>query len=102
MVNVIRLEEYLIAHNIKKVKLLKLDTQGSELLVLKGCGNKLKDIEYIVCKVSFFELYKGSPVWTEIIDFLRHFSFEVVLMDGFCFDVNGNLLQADILFRQTI
>ena len=38
---------------------LIMDTQGSELLVLKGAKNILKKIKYIKTEVSDFESYKG-------------------------------------------
>lgn len=99
-VDVIRLDSYLDKHSIKKVKLLKLDVQGFELNALKGCGERLKDIEYIVTEVQFAPLYENAPVWTEIVNYLRLFSFTPVLMDGFCFDPQGKPLQADILFSR--
>ena len=38
---------YMLENNIKKIGLLKIDTEGFELNVLKGFDDKLKDIKYI-------------------------------------------------------
>lgn len=99
-VDVIRLDSYLHENNIKNVKLLKLDIQGFELFALKRCGERIRDIEYIVCEVNFLSLYRNSPIWTEVISYLRAFKFQPIVMDGFVFDTDGNPLQADILFSR--
>ncbi|MDH6106152.1 FkbM family methyltransferase [Anabaenopsis tanganyikae CS-531] len=100
-VDIIRLDSYLDEHDIKDVKLLKLDIQGFELYALRGCGERIKDVEYIVSEIQFIPLYEGAPIWTEIVDYLRLFDFQPILMDGFCFDSEGNPLQADILFSRS-
>ena len=61
--------------NLKGPFLLKIDTQGSELEVLKGASEVLKDTEYIVLEMSFFEFYKGQPIIEDIIIFLKEKGF---------------------------
>jgi FkbM family methyltransferase len=41
--------------------LIKIDTQGSELEVLKGAKTVLKETEVVILEVSFFEFFKGGP-----------------------------------------
>jgi FkbM family methyltransferase len=50
---------------------IKIDTQGSEMSVLKGCANIEKDIEMIILETSIGQLYIGQPSYHEIDDFLR-------------------------------
>jgi len=86
-------------HRLQEVKLLKMDVQGYELEVLRGCGDMLEKIEYVFAEVQFTPLYVGAPVWTEIVDYLHGHAFRPELMGGFCVSPEGQLLQADLLFR---
>lgn len=63
-----------------EIKKLIIDTQGSELSVLKGCGALLKKVEYIVCEVEYVELYRNQPLYPEIVEYLTKFGFKP---DGF-------------------
>lgn len=99
-ITIVRLDSYLAEQEILKVKLLKLDVQGFELEVLKGSGKYLDCIEYIIAEVQFTALYEGAPLWHELVEYLKPFKFEPVVMDGFCFGPDGQPLQADILFHK--
>lgn len=57
---------------------LQIDTQGSELSVLKGCGDLLKNVKKIVCEVEFVELYKDQPLFSDIEAYLSSFGFKYV------------------------
>lgn len=46
--------------------LLKVDTQGSELLVLKGAEQALRSVVLAEIEVSFFRRYVDQPVFAEI------------------------------------
>jgi FkbM family methyltransferase len=99
LVEMVTLEGYLERERIDRVKLLKLDVQGYELGVLKGCGGRLRQMEYILAEIQFRQLYDGAPLWHEIVYFVREFGFQPIVMDGFCFAPDGQPLQADILLR---
>lgn len=55
--------------------LLTMDTQGSELLVLKGAVSLLKDIRYIKTEVPDFESYKGCCQIGDLEAFLTPLGF---------------------------
>lgn len=55
---------------------LKIDTQGSELKILKGCGDLLKNVTKIICEVEHVELYKNQPLFSDISDYLESFDFK--------------------------
>ncbi len=99
-VPVIRIDDYLHQQGISKVQLLKIDVQGFELEVLKGCGDRLYDIRFIIAEVQFQPLYDGAPPWYELISYVAKFGFEPLLIDGFCFDPDGKPLQGDVLLRR--
>lgn len=52
--------------------LLELDTQGSELLVLKGAEKVLEVVDYISIEVTYKDaLYKDNPLFEEVNRFLE-------------------------------
>ena len=60
-----------------KYNFLSMDTQGSELLILKGAEKTLAHIDYIYLEVSTEELYKGAPLFGEIDLFLRNKGYTI-------------------------
>lgn len=54
---------------------LKIDTQGSDLAVLRGAGAALTKVAAIQTELSFTPLYAGQPRATEVIDFLEAAGF---------------------------
>lgn len=52
-----------------------LDTQGSELMVLKGAARVLHQINYIQVEAADFEAYKGCPYPKDIAAYLSAFGF---------------------------
>lgn len=57
-----------------KYNLLMMDTQGAELLVLKGATETLKDINYIYTEVNDQELYEGNAMVGELDAYLVDFA----------------------------
>lgn len=99
-VEIVRIDDYLNQRKISSVHLLKLDVQGFELEALKGCGDRIKDIRYIVSEVQFQALYDGAPLWHELVAYTSKHGFQPFVMDGFCFGPDDEPLQADILLKQ--
>ena len=58
--------------------LLKIDVQGYEFEVLKGCGSLLDRFKFIYCECSFVELYSGQSLANEIIGFLQSRGFKFI------------------------
>jgi FkbM family methyltransferase len=77
---------------IDKIDLLCMDTQGSELSILKGLKDRLNDISYIILEIpsvkmdtSYFKIpegldsvYNGAGSSKEIISYLNKYDFEEV------------------------
>lgn len=49
--------------------LLKIDTQGSELAVLRGLGPRRP--VFVICEISMVDLYKGQATFPELTRFLE-------------------------------
>lgn len=58
--------------------LIKIDTQGHELPVLRGLGEYIGFVKLIQCEISSTPLYNGAPFMTEIISFLHERNFQSV------------------------
>jgi FkbM family methyltransferase len=72
----------------KDVHFLKLDVEGAELEVLKGASEKLKKtILGVRSEVCFAPIFRNSPMFGEIHDFLCSHGFELLNMD---YSGNGN------------
>jgi len=58
------------------VDFIKLDTQGTELDILKGGVKTLGNVLGIEVEVSFSEIYKYQSLFSDVSDFLREQGFE--------------------------
>ncbi len=90
VVSVRRLDEVLdeIAPDCHRKRIfLKMDTQGYDLEVFKGLGNKLEYVVAIQSEVSLIPIYEGMPHWTDSISVYEQAGFGVaglfpVTLDG--------------------
>lgn len=57
---------------------LKVDTQGSELMVLKGAEQSLQTVVLAEVEVSFFQRYVDQPLLTDIESFMAGQGFELI------------------------
>lgn len=64
--------------DLKPGGFLNVDTQGSELLVLKGMGDLLKQFDYAYVEVNAKELYVGNPLIKDVDDYLALFGFQPI------------------------
>lgn len=51
-------------------EVLKLDTQGSELDILKGAEETLESVQVVITEVEFRPLYEHQPLFAEVNGFL--------------------------------
>lgn len=99
-VSVVRLDNFLMerVHSFTNI-FLKIDVQGFELEVLKGAEGILKNVKAIQLEMSFVSLYKGGPLYSDILTWVRDNDFEVYsIIPGFRNLESGQLLQADGIF----
>lgn len=83
---------------IKDLDLLKIDVQGYEIEVFAGGVETLRKTRLVVSEVSFFEHYKGQPLFKEIYDNLHGLGFELRGTFGYLYDNQGLPLQCDAVF----
>ena len=77
---------------------LKIDVQGAERDVLVGAMHSLLQICAIELEVSLQELYKGSWLWTEAINWLNDNGYQVIRVDPGYTDLRtGRTYQLDLI-----
>ena len=75
---------------IKKYDTIVMDTQGSELLVLKGAERILKNIKFVKTEAADFESYEGCCQLKDIDDFLLKRGFTLISKNNFMTCEVGN------------
>lgn len=76
-VGLVALDNFMDQSRHTPAQVLKLDTQGSELDVLKGAEHTLESVELIEVEVEFNEMYQGQPLFADVDSFLRRRGFEL-------------------------
>jgi FkbM family methyltransferase len=78
-------------------EVIKLDTQGSELDILRGGKNLCKRASVIILEISNIEYNEGAPSGEEVIKYMNDFGFEEKMSIGEHY--NGDeLVQKDLVF----
>lgn len=85
----------------QKADCLKIDTQGYELEVLKGCPQLLKTLDAVLLEVSLLPVNAGCPLFAEVVAFMAAHGYQLF---DFCSQIrrrDGVLWQTDLLFTRT-
>lgn len=72
------LKEFLAQADLPYVDFCKLDTQGTELDILRGAGDKLQRISVLKIELNFLQLYEKQPQVSEIFHYLEVNGFDFV------------------------
>ena len=79
--------------------LVKIDTQGSEIDIIKGGLNTIKMAKGVILEVSLVEYNQGSPLQEEVFNFMSNLGFEPVeIIEKIYHPENGQHIQNDVLF----
>ncbi|HXM58144.1 MAG TPA: FkbM family methyltransferase [Candidatus Dormibacteraeota bacterium] len=96
--------------SVSDVDVLKLDTQGSELRVLRGAAGALREALAVKVEVSFLEIYAGQPLFASIDSLMRRSGFELMDIDRVYwkraihtgYEGRGQLAFADALYFRSL
>jgi FkbM family methyltransferase len=61
--------------DLERYQALVLDTQGSELMILRGASEILKHFRFVRAEVADFEAYKGCCLLPEMLEFMQATGF---------------------------
>ena len=97
----IDLNTFIVENNIlqeSKNILIKIDCQGGEIPILKGCGSILEKTDFIILEMPLFGQYnEGVPNFSEHISFMDKIGFNAYdIIDNHY--INGFNVQIDMLF----
>lgn len=69
------LDDLAVANNFQDVDLIKLDTQGYELEILKGADKVMNNVQAVLMEISLLDLHKNVPVLADVIVFMKERNF---------------------------
>jgi FkbM family methyltransferase len=95
------MDAILVAHQADKnaFDMIKIDTQGSELDILKGCGTVLKSAKLLLVETDVNQYNIGCPAQKDVVEYLNSVGFvQIGVVEKHYHD--GKLCQEDILFRK--
>jgi FkbM family methyltransferase len=69
------LDNWAAENTVHVVDYIKVDTQGTELEILKGGINVLRNVRCLEVEVEFNPIYLGQPVFSDVDRFLRDQGF---------------------------
>lgn len=83
--------------------LIKMDTQGSELLILEGAKAFLaeKCPRFILFETSVVEYNKGAPTIAECMSYMSNIGYKMIDVFDLSYGDRNQLLQVDILWERS-
>ncbi len=79
--------------------LIKIDTQGSELDVLRGAENVIQETKFVITEVSFFQFFAGGPQFYDCVKFMKERGFVCYDMFDLSYrPLDGAMSQVDLAF----
>lgn len=96
----ITLDKFTEDNRIKAIDILKMDTQGSELRILKGAARLLKHkmINIIYTEIGFLPMYEGHALFSDIETLLRKSGYILYDITNCFRDSKGRLISGDAIF----
>lgn len=101
IIKVMKLDDYVIKNNINKINFLKIDVQGTELLVLKGAIKTLEERKISFIQFEFInkKVYKGQHTFFEYLEFLEGLNYELYSLGDISYVDGKSLNQMDLIFK---
>jgi len=94
------LDQLVSDNNIPVPQLIKLDTQGSEIDILRGAATLLKSVDIIYIEVPILPYNEDAPTFDEYINSIIKCGFVPIGIDDIHIPDNI-LMQVDIVFMKT-
>ena len=95
----VSLDDYRLEQGLPAPELIKLDTQGSELRILKGAAQLLEKVEAIIAEVWTRPAYgPNTPLLGHVSHWLLMQGFVAAQFGAEFRDEDGRLLHVDVLF----
>lgn len=101
LVEVTTIDKFCEVNSIDKIDFLKIDTEGLEINVLKGCENMLLTgrVKYIFAECTFIRSYKQNTYFEDLKEFLQEYNYSVrAIYDQSNFGEKTYLTCVNVLF----
>lgn len=96
-----RLDDLIKTHNIPLPDFIKIDTQGSELKILKGFSKYIKDVPIILLEISLHQYNHNGPLLDDVTKYMSSIGF--IMIDIVDLHYNKNvLIQIDAIFANRL
>ena len=100
-IEVRRLDDVVDVESLRAELLIKIDVQGSELSVIRGGRNTLRQASHVVIEVNFDPLYEGQPTFAQLHDELKALGLAFRgQVEQFADPANGSPIFADVYFTR--
>jgi FkbM family methyltransferase len=83
-IELVTLDDWRADHGVDRIDLVKLDTQGSELDVLRGAARTLERVVAVQTEVEFNRMYEAQPLFGDLDGFLRDHGFVLWHLENLC------------------
>ena len=77
-INQTTIDDYMVLNNVKEIDLLKIDAEGSEYEIVKGCFKNLKNIKMILFEHHYDDMIFKGYKFKDINDFLLQNNFKQI------------------------
>lgn len=100
LIDVLTIDEFCKNNDVSYINLLKTDTEGYELNVLKGASEMMRrnKIQFVYVEIFFNENYVGQSSFGDIYNFLLENGFELVRFYDVLYTNDGVASKTDALF----
>ena len=94
------LDKFAQKEKIKNIDILKIDTQGSDLEILKGASFLIggQRIKAIIIEAYFIQHYEKQPLISNIINFLIKKNYFIYNLNNLFYSDNGQVRYCDLIF----
>jgi len=99
-IQVVALDEWIVANGLPQPELIKLDVQGYELEVLRGSPSALGKASAVIAEISFDEMYDGQCLAHDVSIYLDRAGFKLLSM-SLSTPLGTRLVQTDALFMRS-
>jgi FkbM family methyltransferase len=90
-----------IINGFERPALAKIDVQGAELQVLRGMGERIRDLDAIIVEASVIATVRDGPEVADVIGYMKDKGFVVYdMLGGARRPLDRALAQVDLLFVQ--
>lgn len=99
-ISIKRLDAVLNGRTIQRPSLIKIDTEGFELEVLRGASGFFQEVDFVIVETSVLKRFEGSYRFFELTDFMRSQDFDLYQVLSAEPDPRGLIRYCDLLFAR--